>query len=379
MFDPIFECIEKHFGGGRVGLHEPLLGDIEKQYLNDVIDSGFVSTAGAMVEQFEQSLIERTGAKYCVAMVNGTAALQLGLLALDVKPGDEVLTQSLTFIATANAIHHCGAKPIFIDIDDRNLGMSANALSKWLDLNAEQRDGRTVNKTTGKTIKACLPMHTYGMAVEIDRIVAVCRQYGISLMEDAAEALGSSYQGQSLGTFSDCGIFSFNGNKIITTGGGGALVTNDKSIADRVRHLSTTAKIDPYRHDCAAFNFRMPNLNAALGCAQLTRLDQILLQKSSLARDYREALGRVEGVEFCSGLESGNSNYWLSSVIWDSSELKDHFVAEAENKGIQTRSVWELLHKSLPYRQSQTGDLSVSESLAPRVLNLPSMPIGISQ
>lgn len=378
MFDPIFECIEKHFGDGRVGLHEPLLGDVEKQYLNDVIDSGFVSTAGAMVEQFEQSLIERTGAKYCVAMVNGTAALQLGLLALEVKPGDEVLTQSLTFIATANAIHHCGADPVFIDIDHRNLGMSAQALLEWLELNVERRGGRAINRTTGKTIKACMPMHTYGLAVEIDRIAEICRRYGIRLIEDAAEALGSSYQGQSLGTFSDCGIFSFNGNKIITTGGGGALVTDDKSIADRVRHLSTTAKIDPYSHDTAAFNFRMPNLNAALGCAQLTKFDQILLQKSLLVRDYREAVDQIEGVEFCGGLENGDSNYWLSSVIWVSSEAKSDFVEEAQKKGIQTRSVWELLHKSLPYRHRQAGDLSVSENLAPRVLNLPSMPAGIA-
>jgi len=376
MFDPIFECIEKHFGGGRVGLHEPLLGEIEKQYLSEAIDSGFVSTAGAMVEQFEQSLADRTGAQYCVATVNGTAALQLGLLALDIQPDDEVLTQSLTFIATANAIYHCGAQPVFIDIDSRNLGMSASALAAWLTQNVELHDGRAINSSTGKIVKACLPMHTYGMAVEIDTIADICKEYGIALIEDAAEALGSNYREQSLGTFSDCGVFSFNGNKVITTGGGGALVTNNAEIAQRVRHLSTTAKIDAYRHDDSGFNFRMPNLNAALGCAQLTRLDEILLQKKRLARDYRAAIDSVNGVEFLHGLDRGDSNYWLSSILWESTSLKNSFVEAAQKRNIQTRSAWQLLHKSLPYAHCQVGDLSVSEALAERVLNLPSMPTG---
>jgi len=376
MFDPIFECIEKHFGGGRVGLHEPLLGEIEKQYLGEAIDSGFVSTAGAMVEQFEQSLADRTGAKYCVATVNGTAALQLGLLALNVQPGDEVLTQSLTFIATANAIHHCGAQPVFVDIDSRNLGMSASALADWLKQNIEVRDGHAVNSSTGKVVRACLPMHTYGMAVEIDAIADICKEYGIALIEDAAEALGSNYREQSLGTFSDCGVFSFNGNKVITTGGGGALVTNNAEIARQVRHLSTTAKIDAYRHDCSGFNFRMPNLNAALGCAQLTRLDEILRQKQHLARDYQVAVDGVDGVEFLHGLDRGDSNYWLSSVLWESTSLKNSFVEAAQKRNVQTRSVWQLLHKSMPYAHCQVGDLSVSEALAERVLNLPSMPTG---
>ncbi len=374
MFDPIFACIEKHFGGSRVGLHEPLLGDVEKQFLNEVIDSGFVSTAGVMVEQFEQSLLARTGAKYCVALVNGTAALQLGLLALGVKPDDEVITQSLTFIATANAIHHCGAEPVFVDIDSRNLGLSVDALATWLDQNVEIKDGIAVNRITGKTIRACVPMHTFGLAVDIEAIVSLCDRYGIAVMEDAAEALGSSHNSKPLGTFSRCGVFSFNGNKVITTGGGGALVTNDKAIADRVRHLSTTAKLDAYRHDCAAFNFRMPNLNAALGCAQLTRLDSILLAKSVLAKDYRQAVSQVSGVSFLTGLEQSSPNYWLSSIVFESKDLKQRFIEHAENKNIQCRSVWQLLHLSAPYRHCQTGDLTTSESLVDRVLSLPSMP-----
>ncbi|MGH1371929.1 MAG: LegC family aminotransferase [Cellvibrionaceae bacterium] len=376
MFNPIFECIEKHFGAGRVGLHEPLLGEIEKQYLNQVIDSGFVSTAGVMVEQFEQTLIERTGAKYCVALVNGTAALQLGLIALGVKPNDEVITQSLTFIATANAIHHCGADPVFVDVDEASLGMSVSALAQWLDANVELKNGVAVNRSTGKTVRACVPMHTFGLAVDIEAIVELCESFGIAVMEDAAEALGSSWRGKALGTFSRCGVFSFNGNKVITTGGGGALVTDDQHLADQVRHLSTTAKLDVYRHDRAAFNFRMPNLNAALGCAQLTRLDAILSAKKSLAQDYQRAVGQVSGVSFFQGRESESCNYWLSAVIFESLELKNVFLARAERLNVQCRSVWQLLHKSLPYRHCQTGSLSCSESLAERVLCLPSMPAG---
>lgn len=376
MFEPIFECIQHHFGNDRVGLHEPLLGDVEKEYLSAAIDSGFVSTAGEMVEQFETQIAERVQAKYCVALVNGTAALQLGLLALGVKPNDEVLTQSLTFIATANAIHHCGAEPVFIDVDSRNIGMSTEALAHWLCENVTRSGGLAINRSSGRVIRACVPMHTHGMAVEIDSIRSLCSDYGIALMEDSAEALGSSYRGQALGTYGDCGVYSFNGNKVITTGGGGALVTNDEQLACRVRHLSTTAKIDAYRHDSAAFNFRMPNLNAALGCAQLTRLDDILHQKKQLASDYQAAIDRVSGASFFTGLEHGQSNFWLSSILWDCVESKEAFIEEATKRDIQTRSVWQLLHLSLPYHHCQTGDLSTCEAMVDRVLSLPSMPVG---
>ena len=379
MFEPIFHCIEHHFGGDRVGLHEPVLGDVEKRYLNQVIDSGFVSTAGEMVGQFERDVAHRVGSKHAVAVVNGTAALQLSLLACGVLPGDEVVTQSLTFIATSNAIHQCGASPVFVDVTSENLGMSAAALLRWLQENVEVVDGLPINHSTGKVVRACMPMHTFGMSVEIDAIQEMCRDYGIALVEDSAEALGASFKGRSLGTFGQCGVFSFNGNKLITTGGGGMIVTDCDVIAAKTKHLYTTAKIDAYRHDVAAFNYRMPNLNAALGCAQLTRIDDLLERKRNLAKAYEIAIGQVDGVELLVGLPDGRSNNWLLNVLCDSVEIKESLSSQAQQRNIQTRSVWQLLHQSAPYRHCQTGELRVCESVADRVLSLPSMPTSVSQ
>ncbi len=374
MFEPIFDCIENHFGSNRAGLHEPVLGDVEKRYLNQVIDSGFVSTAGEMVGEFERDVARRVGAKHAVAVVNGTAALQLSLLACGVMPSDEVVTQSLTFIATANAIHHCGASPVFVDVESENLGMSASALLHWLQENVEVCEGLSINRHTGKVVRACMPMHTFGMSVEIDAIEDICRNYGIALVEDSAEALGASFKGRSLGTFGRCGVFSFNGNKLITTGGGGMIVTDCDVIAAKTKHLSTTAKIDAYRHDVAAFNYRMPNLNAALGCAQLTRIDELLERKRNLAKAYEMAIGKVDGVTLLVGLDEGKSNNWLLNVLCDSVEIKESLASQAKERNIQTRSVWQLLHRSAPYRNCQTGVMQVCESVADRVLSLPSMP-----
>ena len=375
MFDPIFDCIEQNFGKKPVYLHEPLLGDLEKRYLCESIDSGFVSSVGAMVDEFERRLAAQVGASHCVALVNGTAALQVGLWAADVQPGDEDITQPLTFIATANAIHHCGAKPVFIDIVQSNLSMSAEALSLWLKKNALVKESGTFNKNTGARIAACMPMHTFGLPADINSIVDICRDYDIAVVEDAAEALGSSSNNKHMGTFGVCGVFSFNGNKTITTGGGGALVTNDEAIANRVRHISTTAKIDAYRHDLPAYNFRMPNINAALGCAQLDRLESILVSKRELHSKYAEAVASVEGVQLLDVPEGRSSNYWLMTLLWDDKELKREFMQQALQRDIHCREAWQLLHQSIPYQNCQADDVHVAEIVAPRLLNLPSMKV----
>ncbi|HYD20619.1 MAG TPA: LegC family aminotransferase, partial [Flavipsychrobacter sp.] len=281
MYKEVLGFIRKVFGEAEefIPLHAPYFGGNEKKYVADTIDSTFVSSVGAYVNRFEEMMCEITGAKYAIATSNGTIALHLALVTAGVKHGDEVITQPLTFVATANAISHANGTPVFVDVDRDTMGMSPAALRSFLEQHAEKKSGVAINRNTGKKIAACVPMHTFGFPCRIDEIAAVCSEWNIALIEDAAESLGSSYKGQHTGTFGLMGTFSFNGNKTVTCGGGGALVTNDKELAEKAKHLSTTAKVPhPYEfvHDSVGYNYRMPNLNAALACAQLEQLQEIL-------------------------------------------------------------------------------------------------------
>ena len=317
---------ELYAGESPIPLHRPVFLGEEKALLAECVDTNFVSSVGRRVDEFERLLAEFTSAKYAVAVVNGTAALQVALRLVGVQPGDEVITQALSFVATANAIAHCGARPVFVDVDRTSLGMSPAALEAFLETGAERRAEGCFNRLTGKRISACLPMHTFGHPCQIESIARICADWGIELVEDAAESLGSYRNGRHSGTFGRLGVFSFNGNKIITTGGGGVIVSDDPELAVRAKHLTTTAKQPhayEYVHDELGFNFRMPNLNAALGCAQMAQLDGFLAAKRNIARSWQqlfEALGIICIVE----PPECRSNYWLNAIVLDSPQARDH-------------------------------------------------------
>ena len=357
-----------------IPLHEPYFGGKEKIYLNECIESTFVSSVGPFVNQFEQQLAKYCGAKNAVAVVNGTAALHIGLEVLGVGNNDEVITQSLTFVATANAISYCGAKPVFIDVEKGSMGMSPSALRLFLETNGEKRENECYNKKTGNKISACLPMHTYGFAADIDQICEIARQWNIPVIEDAAEAIGSSFKEKSLGTFGDIGVFSFNGNKIITAGGGGALITNNTEYAERAKHLTTTAKTYhqyEFLHDQIGYNYRMPNLNAALLCAQLEGIEEILSNKRRLAEEYKNYFDSI-GVPF--RWESPNSiaNFWLMCIETETKLDRDSFLKESNKQGIMTRPTWQLMHKLPMYKECIKDNQINAQYLAERIINLPS-------
>ncbi len=375
MFEETIHFIRSCFGGdGPIALHEPVFSGREREYLNECIETSFVSSVGKYVDRFEKELAAYTGCGYAVATVNGTAALHASLLLAGVVPGDEVLTQPLTFVATANAITYCGAEPSFVDIDEESLGMSPDALRLYLSKTIEPRGGVCRNRFTGKVIRAVVPMHTFGHPVRIDEIAAVCEEFGLSLVEDAAESLGSFYKGRHTGSIGRLAAFSFNGNKTITCGGGGAIVTNDKALAQRAKHITTTAKV-PHRwdfiHDEVGFNYRMPNLNAALACAQLEQIDPILENKRELAMEYAEFFGDKTPV-FVSEPAHARSNYWLNAIRLEDQKHRDLFLKEANDAGIMVRPAWMLLHRLGIYANSRRGDLSVAEELADRLVNIPS-------
>lgn len=360
---------------GNIYLHEPRFIGNEKKYLNDAIDSTFVSSIGKYVDRFESMMAEVTGAKYAVAVTNGTAALHIALKLAGVNRNDEVLCQPLTFVATANAISYEGAIPHFVDVDVDTMGLSPNALRARLDEIAVMRNGRCVNKQTGRTISACVPMHTFGLALRIDEIVEICDQYNITVVEDAAESLGTYYKKRHTGVFGLVGTFSFNGNKIITSGGGGAIVTNNQELAKKAKHISTTAKIPhkwKYEHDHIAYNYRMPNLNAALVCAQLEQLELYLENKRNTARSYNSFFKDLSGVKYIEELQLSKSNYWLNAILFDSEIMKEDFLSYSNSNGVMTRPIWELMNDLIMYKDSPKGDLSNSEFLAKRVVNLPS-------
>ena len=358
-------------------LHIPDFGGKEKDYLGQCIDSNFVSYLGEFVCRFEQMVAEYTTVKRAVATVNGTTALHAALKVVGVNPGDEVLIPALTFVATANAVSSCGAIPHFIDVDEKTLGIDSSRLSEYLANVTEVDDDSCFNKKNGAHIRAIIPMHTFGHPVDMNPLIDVCRYYHIEIIEDAAESLGSIYKNRHTGNFGKAAIMSFNGNKIITTGGGGAILTNDDSFADRIKHITTTGKV-PHRwefnHDCIAFNYRMPAINAALGCAQMEKLPDFLYRKRQLAERYKTAFKMIDGVRFFAEPEYARSNYWLNALMLEKPDmdLRNEILYITNNAGIMTRPVWTLLHKLPMYSTCPKMDLSVSEGLEARIINIPS-------
>lgn len=360
-----------------VALHEPRFSGNEWVYLKECLDSTFVSSVGKFVDRFEADLAAFTDARHAVAVVNGTAALHVALLLAGVQAGDEVLIPALTFIATANAVRYCGAEPHLVDSDIATLGMDPAALRAHLAAATERRGDMCVNKATGRVIRALVPMHTFGHPADLEGLLAVARDFNLALVEDAAESLGSTRNGRHTGTFGRLGTLSFNGNKTITTGGGGAILTDDPALARHAKHLTTTAK-QPHRwafdHDEVGYNYRMPNINAALGCAQLEQLPAFLTAKRHLFAAYRAAFAGVPGVRLLEEPTDCQSNYWLQALILDEavSDQRDAILAATNDAGLMTRPVWSLMHRLKPYADCPRAPLPVAESLERRVLNIPS-------
>lgn len=347
----------------------------EKKYLEECIDTTFVSSVGKFVDRFEEDMARYTGAKKAVVCVSGTNALHMAMMLVGVERDDEVLTQALTFIATCNAISYIGAHPVFIDVDRSTMGLSPYALRKWLSENAEVRSGECFNKTTGRRIKCCVPMHTFGHPVRIEEILEVCNEYYIELVEDAAESIGSYYKGKHTGTFGKVGAISFNGNKTITTGGGGMLLFNDEELAAKAKHLTTQAKVPhrwEFRHDHIGYNYRMPNINAALGCAQLEHLDEFVEDKRALALEYEKFFAGIEGIEFFKEPADSKSNYWLQAVILPDKEAQLDFLEYTNDNGVMTRPIWELMNRLPMFENCQNDGLENTIWFADRVVNIPS-------
>jgi perosamine synthetase len=357
-----------------VPLHAPRFLGNEKKYLTECIDSTYVSYVGKFVADFEDHIKRITGAKHAIAMVNGTAALQMALISSGVQPGEEVITQALTFVATAAAIKHAGAEPSFVDVDIETLGMSPDSLRLYLQTNSEYLSGKLVNKKTGRRISAVVPMHTFGHPVRIDEIVAICQEYGLILIEDSAESIGSFFEGKHTGTFGRAGILSFNGNKPVTTGGGGMLITNDDEIAERARYISTTAKRKhrwEFYHEEVGYNLRLPNVNAAIGCAQMEYFSKTITNKRETAALYKGFFDSI-GVRFCSELKNCISNYWLNAIILDDRSDRESFLQYSNDNNVQTRPVWTLMNKLPPYASCSHDDLKNSEWLEDPIINIPS-------
>ena len=357
-----------------IPLHEPKFIGNEKKYLNDCIDSTFVSSVGEYVDRFEELIARYTGAKYAIATVNGTTALHISLLLSGVRANDEVLTQPLTFVATCNAINYTNAHSVFIDVDKDTLGMSPDALRNFLNEHASIEDGICINNITKRVIRSCVPMHTFGHPCKIDEIKEICDEYNIVLVEDAAESLGSYYKNRHTGTFGKFGAMSFNGNKVITSGGGGCILTNDRNLAKKAKHITTTAKVPhkwDYVHDLVGYNYRLPNLNAALLCAQLENLDKILDNKREIAMLYKDFFKSLE-IDFVAEPKNSKSNYWLNSIIVKDRKERDDFLERTNNKGIMTRPIWKLMNKLDMYKENLTMNIDNCVWLEDRVVNIPS-------
>ena len=373
----VIDAIQSVVGAGSAVLHEPRFNGNEWKYLKECLDSTFVSSVGEFVDRFESDLAVYTGAKHVVAVINGTAALHVALQLAGVKSGDEVLIPALTFIATANAVSYCGAIPHFVDSEERTLGVDPQALREYLKGIAGIRNGQCFNSATGRVIRALVPMHTFGHPVDIEGMVAVARDYHLALVEDAAESLGSTYEARHMGTFGLMGTLSFNGNKTITTGGGGAITTNDPVLAKHAKHLTTTAKVPhswDYVHDQIGYNYRLPNINAALGCAQLEQLSGFLESKRELFERYKSAFANVPELNVVAEPAGCRSNYWLQTLMLDESaaDQKDAILTVTNDRGLMTRPVWTLMHRLEPYRECPKMELPVAESLEKRLINLPS-------
>ena len=375
----VVEAIASVAGNVSSPLHEPCFAGKEWVYLKECLDSTFVSSVGQFVDRFEHDLAAYTGSRHAVAVVNGTAALHIALKLAGVLPGDEVVVPALTFVATANAISYCGATPHFADSDSDSLGLAAAPLREHLCSIAEMRDGVCINRQSGRPIRALLPMHTFGHPVDLEGLLGVAHDFRLALVEDAAEALGSYYHGRHVGSFGQLGTLSFNGNKIITTGGGGAILTNDADLARQAKHLTTTAKLPhrwAYEHDAIGYNYRMPNLNAALGCAQLEQLPSFLEAKRKLFEAYRHAFSGLSGMEIVAEPAGCESNYWLQALKLETEApaLRDAILAATNDAGLMTRPIWVPMHKLPPYAACPCAPLPVTESLETRLINLPSSP-----
>ncbi len=357
-----------------IPLHAPVFQGKEKEYVLDTIDSTFVSSVGEYVTRFEQMLCEITGAKYAIACANGTSALQVALHLAGVRPQEVVITQSLSFVATANAIHHCGAEPVFLDVDTDTLGLCPKAVRRFLEEHCEIKNNTCYHKATQKRIAACVPMHSFGHPCKIEEICEICAKWHIPVVEDAAEALGSYSASRHCGTFGKFGILSFNGNKIVTTGGGGAILTNDDELGPLAKHITTTAKIPhawKFYHDMPAWNFRMPNLNAALGCAQLEQLPHFLKIKRQRAEAYAQ-LFQDSNFKFVAEPNQTQSNYWLCAILAKDIQQRDAFLEASNAQDIMTRPAWELLHTLPMYNYCLQDELVVSKHFFERLINIPS-------
>jgi perosamine synthetase len=383
-FDPqlILSALKKVLPEGheRISLHEPRFKGNELKYVTECIETGWVSSVGKFVDRIEKDLTDITGSKYAIAVVNGTAALHISLILAGVEANDEVLMPTLTFVATANAISYCRAIPHFIDIEEKTLGVDAAKLESYLNEIAAIKNGFCFNKRTGRRIKAVVPMHTFGHSVDLDSLSAVCDKFCLALIEDAAESLGTYYKGHHTGTRGLVSAISFNGNKIVTTGGGGAVLTNDEKLAKLAKHITTTAKVPhqwTYAHDLIGFNYRMPNINAALGCAQLESLNDFVSQKRILAEKYKEAFKNINGVHFFTEPSFSKSNYWLNAIILDESlsNQRDQILTITNQSGIMTRPAWTLMHELTIYKDCpKMENLAVSKKIETCLINIPSSP-----
>lgn len=375
MFNDFIEFTRKIYSKKKfIPLHEPKFIGNEKKYLNKCIDTSYVSSVGKYVSELEKKIAKYTGAKFAIATTNGTAALHISLLLAGLEENDEVITQSLNFIASCNAINYCKAKPIFIDVDKDTMGLSPSALKSFLKKNTIIKDRKCINKKTKKIIKACVPMHSYGHPCRIEEIKKILHKYHIFLIEDAAESLGSFYKNKHTGTFGKLGVISFNGNKIITSGGGGCIITNDKKLAKKAKHLTTTAKIPhkwEFKHDMIGYNYRMPNLNAALLLAQLEKLKYFLKNKRELAKKY-EVFFKNSKYIFFKEPKNCRSNYWLNSIILKNRNNRNQFLEKTNNNDIMTRPIWRLMNKLPMFKNSQCDNLKNSHWLFERVVNIPS-------
>lgn len=375
QFEKIVSFINDLFGTDKVPLSVPVFIGNEKKYLNECIDTTFVSSVGKFVDRFESDMAAYTGCRRAVVCVSGTNALHMSLMLAGVERDDEVVTQALTFIATCNALSYIGAHPVFIDVDKDTMGMSPTALKEWLVRNCEIKDGECRNKRTGRRIKACVPMHTFGHPIHIDEMIAVCEEYHIELVEDAAESIGSLYKGKHTGTFGKVGALSFNGNKTITTGGGGMMLFNDEELGSLAKHITTQAKVPhrwEFRHDHIGYNYRMPNINAALGCAQLEHIEEYVASKRETAKAYEEFFKTIDDVEFFTEPADCRSNYWLNAVILNGRDAQQEFLQFTNDHGVMTRPIWELMNRLPMFEHCENDGLENTIWFADRVVNIPS-------
>ncbi len=383
MYSAFLNIVRKVYGQeGFIPLHAPVFNGNEKKYLNDCIDSTFVSSVGKYVDDFEIKLAKFCGAKYAVVTSNGTSALHIALIVAGVKQNDLVITQPLSFIATCNAINYIGAEPAFVDVDLNTLGMCSIALKEFLSKECEVKNNECYHKKSGRRISACVPMHTFGFPCKIDEIKSVCDEFHITLIEDAAESIGSYYKRQHTGTFGALGILSFNGNKTITSGGGGAIITNDESLARRAKYLTTQAKVPhawEFNHDEIGYNYRMPNINAALAIAQLEQLDVILDQKRKMAKYYAANISKISDLTYFMEPKDSVSNYWLNVVLLKNRQERDSFLKFTNENGVMTRPAWTLMNKLPMFSKCICSDLKNSVQLEDTLVNIPSSAININE